>query len=119
VFAEKADVFGDPLLVTVGAEGVPHTSMVHVDWSDQPDTLVVEPVPRSWPGCEAADRRHVTLFWPPAHSGDHNLIVDGIATAVPGGGSLSVSPTRVVLHRRVPAPAGATTACGWDCIPLE
>jgi hypothetical protein len=84
-----------------------------------PDTLVVEPIPRSWPSCEAAGRRHVTLFWPPARSGDHNLIVDGIATAVLGGESLSVSPTRAVLHRRVPAPPEATTACGWDCIPLE
>lgn len=119
MFAEKGDVLGDPILVTVGAEGVPHTSMVHVALADQPDTLVVEPVPRSWPGSEAAGQRHVTLFWPPARSGDHNLIVDGIATAAIGCESLSVSPTRAVLHRRVPAPPGATTACGWDCIPLE
>lgn len=39
-----------------------------------------------WPGCKAAGRRHVTLFWPPARSGDHNLIVDGIATDLPRPG---------------------------------
>jgi hypothetical protein len=66
----------------------------------------------SSPSDHAAEQR-------PARSGDHNLIVDGIATAVLGGESLSVSPTRAVLHRRVPAPPEATTACGWDCIPLE
>ncbi|HEU5003324.1 MAG TPA: pyridoxamine 5'-phosphate oxidase family protein [Actinomycetota bacterium] len=117
--AEKGDGLGDPVLVTVDAEGIPHTSMVRVALSDQADTLVVEPAPRTWPGCEAAGRNRVTLFWPPSRSGDHNLIVDGIAAADIGGTGLTVSSLRAVLHRRVPAPPGTETSCGWDCVPLE
>jgi hypothetical protein len=65
----------------------------------------------------AAGYRQVSLLWPPAEPGGYSLMADGAAG--PGqAGTLIVTVTRAVLHRRGPAPAGSTASCGSDCIPL-
>lgn len=118
-YSELCDQLGPPLLVSVGPQGNPHCSFVSVSWS--PDaTLVIDPAPRGWPAADAAGHRTVSLVWPPAARGDYSLIVDGTATALDGGGTdlLRLSPAKAVLHRRIPAPEGVTSQCGWDCVPI-
>lgn len=63
--------------------------------------------------------RHVTVLWPPSEPGGYSLIVDGEAEAGADAGSISISPTRAVLHRPAPAPEDtADEACGHDCVEL-
>ena len=65
----------------------------------------------------AGQRPAVALVWPPKDEGDYSLIVDGQASL--DGETLTVVPTRAVLHR--PAPAGIEAApgrCGADCVEL-
>ena len=70
-----------------------------------------------------ADRRDVTLLWPPLEPGGYSLIIDGTAevTAEDSAGDeavrLAVVPTRALLHRE--AAAGSPTAakgCLHDCV---
>lgn len=58
----------------------------------------------------------ITLVWPPREAGGHTLIVDGIGTLA--AGSLTVAPTRAVLHRRATAGPVGPTDCPHDCTPL-
>jgi hypothetical protein len=59
----------------------------------------------------------VTLVWPPSQPGGYTLIVDGIGTA---GETLTVKPTRAVLHRpATPATPATNPGCLHDCVPLE
>jgi hypothetical protein len=59
----------------------------------------------------------VTLVWPPSQPGGYTLIVDGLGTA---GETLTVTPTRAVLHRPATAETPATNpGCLHDCVPLE
>lgn len=114
------DQLGPPMLVTVGAQGGPHCSFVGVSWSEGDKTLFIDPAPRGWNAAEAAGHHQVSLVWPPASSGDYSLIVDGHATAARQGevAVLALEPTRGVLHRRLPTPAGVRSECGWDCVPV-
>ncbi|CAA0109191.1 putative protein [Mycolicibacterium vanbaalenii] len=60
----------------------------------------------------------VTIVWPPRDPGGYSLIMDGHAHL--SGDSLTVEPTRAVLHRRATAESLACDPAGLhDCVPLE
>lgn len=115
-------------LLTVGADGRPHSVAVSVHW--EAEALVMGSGTTSTRN--AAARRLVTLLAPPvgadgaggaggggtdtAAEQGYSLIVDGEVTAATasddGGGTVRVRPTHAVLHR--PA-AGADGAEAHDC----
>ncbi|MCV7104040.1 hypothetical protein [Mycobacterium palustre] len=67
-----------------------------------------------------AQRRDVTLLWPPPEPGGYSLIVDGEAEVSEAGGEtvrLGVVPTRALLHREAdPGSPGAAKGCLHDCV---
>ena len=71
-----------------------------------------------------AERRDVTLLWPPPEPGGYSLIVDGIAELSDPEDSagdetvhLGVVPTRALLHREADADSpGAAKGCLHDCV---
>lgn len=63
----------------------------------------------------ACARPAVTLLWPPEDIDDYSLIVDGHAELAED--TLSVSPTRAVLHRPRPSPQPGSP-CRADCVEL-
>jgi hypothetical protein len=65
----------------------------------------------------AAARPLVSIVWAPIEALGYSLIVDGDAAV--DGESLTITPTRAVLHRSAPPPGEATSACGSDCVPLS
>ena len=105
-------------LVTVSADGRPHSVAVVPQWRD--DELATAPgntsVRNAW------ERPLVTLLWPPAEPGGYSLIVDGTVTRAEGAGtgdnSVVVRPTKAVLHRPAVSPDDASPGCGSDCVPL-
>ena len=102
-------------LVTVSAQGGPHTVYAPVAWDG--GALVVEAGATT--AANAAARPRVSLLYPVRADGDHSLIVDGTAVVESGGGlpRVRVTPTKAVLHRHGPSPDPAS-ACGADCVPL-
>jgi hypothetical protein len=70
-----------------------------------------------------AERRDVTLLWPPPEPGGYSLIVDGAAEITAEGPAddeaarLGVVPTRALLHREADADSpGAARGCLHDCV---
>jgi hypothetical protein len=67
-----------------------------------------------------ADRRDVTLLWPPPEPGGYSLIVDGTAEVTDADDEavrLRVVPTRALLHREADADSpGAAKGCLHDCV---
>ncbi|HVQ84109.1 MAG TPA: pyridoxamine 5'-phosphate oxidase family protein [Mycobacterium sp.] len=67
-----------------------------------------------------ADRRDVTLLWPPPQPGGYSLIVDGTAEVTDADDEtarLGVVPTRALLHREADADSpGAAKGCLHDCV---
>ena len=70
-----------------------------------------------------ADRRAVTLLWPPPQPGGYSLIVDGTAEVTaedPANDEiarLAVVPTRALLHRDADADSpDAAKGCLHDCV---
>jgi hypothetical protein len=60
----------------------------------------------------------VTVVWPPREPGGYSLIVDG--TGRPAEDTMTVTPTRAVLHRPAAPDSPATNpGCLHDCVPLE
>jgi hypothetical protein len=65
-----------------------------------------------------ANRRDVTLLWPPREAGGYSLIVDGRADVTNAGDDtirLDVAPTRALLHRNADSPTAAK-GCLHDCV---
>jgi hypothetical protein len=65
-----------------------------------------------------AERRDVTLLWPPPEPGGYSLIVDGEAEVTDAGDEtvhLGVVPTRALLHREADSPSAAK-GCLHDCV---
>ncbi|MGH9272461.1 MAG: pyridoxamine 5'-phosphate oxidase family protein [Ilumatobacteraceae bacterium] len=56
----------------------------------------------------------VTLVWSPAQSGGYSLIVDGAATV--DGPTITVAPTKAILHRPAAGPDGRRA--GSDCAEI-
>ncbi len=67
-----------------------------------------------------ADRRDVTLLWPPPEPGGYSLIVDGaaeVSDADDETARLAVVPTRALLHREADAGSpAAAKGCLHDCV---
>lgn len=66
-----------------------------------------------------AQRRDVTLLWPPTEPGGYSLIVDGTAEVSEAGDAvrLEVVPTRALLHREADSGSpGAAKGCLHDCV---
>jgi hypothetical protein len=67
-----------------------------------------------------ADRRDVTLLWPPPEPGGYSLIVDGTAELTDTddeAARLGVVPTRALLHREAVADSPeAAKGCLHDCV---
>ena len=100
--AEKIESFGPACyLVTVSDSAAPHVVSVAPAWSADGTGLDVPAGKTSV--ANASARPSVTLLWPAAPGGDDCLLVDGGATAADG--SLTVRPTRAVLHRMATADA--------------
>ena len=118
--AEIRSRAADPYLLTVTSGCRPHCGTVTVTWDAADDSLAVRPAPRTWAGSAAAGHCQVTLLWPPDGPGGYNLIVDGTGASRLAGDdpAIVVTITRAVLHRRGPAPANSSSACGSDCVPL-
>ncbi len=93
--AERVEEYGPTAhLVTVSPDGTPHVVSVRVEGRD--GDLVVE-VGRHT-AANAAERPGVTLLWAAPADRHYSLIVDGTARS-PTGRTLTVTPTRAVLHR--------------------
>jgi hypothetical protein len=103
--------------LSVGPDGRPHSVQLRVAWADS-GHLVVHPGNSSAANAEA--RPLVSLLWPPTEPGGYSLIVDGTVVAVSGTGngdnSVSVQPTKAVLHRPAPATDPTAEAHGSDCV---
>jgi hypothetical protein len=107
-------------LLTAGSDGRPHT--VGIDVSFEEGLLVMRPGNSTVANAEA--RPLVALLWAPAEPGGYSLIVDAeVVSAVlggDGGNSLTLRPTKAVLHRPVAwSPEHATQqGCTADCVPV-
>lgn len=117
VAAIDREMVGRPLcyLLTVSDDGRPHAVAVQPLLAD--GVLTTEAGSRTT--SNAAARSAVSLAFPPGEPGGYSLIVDG--TADVGDGRVRITPTRAVLHRPAPDPAGppADGSCGSDCIELS
>jgi hypothetical protein len=112
---EAAQRSGIAYLLTVTDDGRPHVIAVSVDWEG---TALVMGAGRG--SCRNATARpRVSVLWPPDEPGGYSLIADGHATVVPNadgeGGTVTISPTRAVLHR---PGTSADPNCRADCVPL-
>ena len=113
-----ADVLSDypfGYLVSVGDDYRAHTVVVEPAFSD--GRLDIGAVGRH---TRENTEQHpvVTIVWPPREPGGYSLIVDG--RAHPSDDSLTVEPTRAVLHRKATADSPTTDPAGLhDCVPLK
>jgi hypothetical protein len=120
----------------------PFAYLITVDDDYRVHTVTVEPQLREFPdGPEGpralidvgliggrsrknvADRRDVTLLWPPTQPGGYSLIVDGTAEVSDADNSaaetarLGVVPTRALLHREADSDSpAAAKGCLHDCV---
>ncbi|OBB07203.1 hypothetical protein A5662_09610 [Mycobacteriaceae bacterium 1482268.1] len=113
-----ADVLGDftvGYLITVGDDYRAHTVAVEPVLTDgRFDIGTVGRHTRE----NAASHGDVSILWPPRDSDGYSLIVDG--RAHPSGDTLTVEPTRAVLHRKAKPDSAATSPDGLhDCVPLK
>jgi hypothetical protein len=92
-------------LLTVSDDQSPHAVAITPAIGDT--DIICEAGKRSC--ANAISRPAVSLLWPPAHSDDYSLIVDGTASVE--GSTVRISPARAVRHR--PVPGG-----GSDCAPV-
>ena len=100
-------------LLTVGDDFRPHA--VAVDPVLRDGVLEVGRIGATT-SANAAAHPAVTLVWPPSEAGGYSLIVDGRGLLPEGGATLTVTPTRAVLHR--PAEPSADKHL-HDCVPLK
>jgi hypothetical protein len=110
--AKTLEPYGFAYLVTVGDGGRAHVLAVTPVLGG--DGLVVGGVGRHSQE-NATERPDVTLVWPPAEPGGFSLLVDGAATV--DGETITVAPTKAVLHRPAPGPDGLRA--GSDCAPVS
>jgi hypothetical protein len=105
-------------LLTVSADGRPHSVAVAPEWDG--DELVMGAGKTSVGN--AAARPQVSLVWAPGEAGGYSLIVDATATATAlgdGDSSVTVQPTSAVLHRPAASPDSMRPGCTSDCIPIR
>ena len=107
-----------PYLLTVSDDERPHCVAVSVAWTADELVMAVGNTSRA----NATARRRVSLLWPPDEPGGYSLIVDATVTVTPGASSadasLTVRPTRAVLHRPAEARDADRDGCTSDCVPI-
>jgi hypothetical protein len=105
--------FDYAFLITVGDGDKPHTVMVEPVFAD--DVFDVGPV-GDRTAESIANRRDVTVLWPPRRPGGYALMVDGRAD-VTAGDTVRVVPTKALLHRKaIPGSPAADSGCLHDCV---
>jgi hypothetical protein len=105
-----------PYLLTVAADGRPHSVSVSIEWDG--DVLVAKCGQRTLGNVAA--RPLVSLLWAPAEAGGYSLIVDGDG-AVRGQGAdarAEIRPTKGVMHRPAAGPPPEGASCSDDCKPV-
>src|SRR6185437_13211326 len=106
----------------------PFAYLITVDDDYRAHTVTVEPALRGAvldvgliggrTRANLAQRRDVTLLWPPPEPGGYSLIVDGHADVSDEDGETvrcAVAPTRALLHREGDSPSAAK-GCLHDCV---
>ena len=107
----KIDEYDFAYLVTVAGDGRAHVLSV---WPEPTaDGLVVDGVGRHSQE-NATDRPDVTLVWPPPKPDGFSLLVDGEARV--DGSTITVAPTKAILHRPAAGPDGRRA--GSDCADI-
>jgi hypothetical protein len=104
-------------LLTVSGDGRPHSVAVAPEWRG--DELVMGAGRTTV--ANAAARPDVSLVWAPGEAGGYSLIVDATVTTTQlgdGDSSVTVQPTRAVLHRPAASPDSTRPGCTSDCIPI-
>lgn len=103
--------------LSVGGDGRPHSVQLAVSWSEAGHLLLH---PGNSTVANAQARPLVSLLWPPTEPGGYSLIVDGTVVAASGSGggdnSVSVQPTKAVLHRPATPDGPGSVAHGSDCV---
>ena len=113
--ADKLEGFTFAYLVSVGDDYRAHTVFVEPVFRD--GRLDVGTVGRH---TRENTRQHpdVTIVWPPREPGGYSLIVDGRARL--SEETLTIEPTRAVLHRKATDESTTTDPAGLhDCVPLK
>jgi hypothetical protein len=105
-----------PYLLTVAADGRPHSVSVSVAWDG--DQLVAKCGGRTL--ANVAARPLVSLLWAPRETGGYSLIVDGDGSVRGEGDDARavIRPTKGVMHRPATGPAPEGAPCTDDCKPL-
>jgi hypothetical protein len=99
--ARRIDEFGPhPFLITTGPDGRAHVVSVAVHFDGGRFSLHAGRSSRA----NLAGRESVTLLWPGA-GGPYGMIVDGAGLLDGDGETVTVEPTRAVLHRLADASA--------------
>lgn len=113
--ADKLSDFTFAYLISVGDDYRAHTVFVEPVFGD--GHLDVGTVGRHTRE-NTARHADVTLVWPPRDPGGYSLIVDG--RAQPSGETLTIEPTRAVLHRKATSESLTCDPAGLhDCVPLK
>lgn len=104
-------------LLTDGEDHRPHITHVEVGI----EAAVVDCEVGRTAARNVATNPKVSLLWAPFEPEGHSLIADGDAVVETNdkGGRVSVSVSRAVLHRPLPAARTATSECESDCVELE
>lgn len=111
--AAKVDEYGFAYLITVNGEGRAHVLAVTPEMT--PDGVLLGGIGRHTLA-NVADNPTATLIWPPADAAGYSLLVDGTVSADPGAATVTVAPTKAILHR--PAPGADGKRVGNDCADL-
>lgn len=108
---QRMEEYGFAYLVTVGESGKSH--VVAVTPVLAADGIAVGGMGRHTLA-NLATNPLVALVWPPRVEGAYSLIVDGTATGADE--TITVTPSRAILHR--PAPGADGQRVGNDCVEL-
>jgi hypothetical protein len=114
--------YGSGYLVTTGEDLRPHIAQLM--FTMEAGLLVCSAGRRSC--ANGGINADVALVWPPLEPGGYSLIADGRVAELPagdGGGRLTITPLKAVLHRPAPAAvrdddAKEPGACLSDCAPV-
>lgn len=112
--AAKIGEYGFAYLVSVSTEGKSHVLAVTPDVVD--GGVLLGGIGRHTLA-NVAGNPTATLVWPPTEAGGYSLLVDGIATSDPDAATVTVTPTKAILHR--PAPGEDGKRVGNDCLDIS
>lgn len=112
--ATKIGEYGFAYLVSVSTEGRAHVLAVTPDVVD--GGVLLGGIGRHTLA-NVESNPTATLVWPPVAPGGYSLLVDGTATSDTEAATVTVSPTKAILHR--PAPGEDGKRAGNDCLDIS